>query len=194
MVRRQWSITLLVVLAMVMLFTGCAKRPVGTQASAPPPAPAPEVAPPPAPTPPAPAPRPAAAPAPAPTPAAVPPLPASQEFAATPALHDIYFDFDKYDLRPDSAPKLEQNAKWMKSNPNALIMIEGHCDERGTSEYNLVLGERRARAIMSYLITQGVGGHRLTIVSYGEERPTCGEHVESCWAKNRRVRFLTKPR
>jgi peptidoglycan-associated lipoprotein len=151
-----------------------------------------------APTPPAPAAPPpraaSAAPAPTPTPPGGAPPPTPQEFAATPALGDIYFDFDKYDIRPDATPRLEQNARWLKSNPNTLIVIEGHCDERGTSEYNLVLGERRARAIMNYLITQGVSGNRMTIVSYGEERPMCSEHKEPCWAKNRRVHFLSKPR
>ena len=74
------------------------------------------------------------------------------------------------------------------------MLIEGHCDERGTNEYNLALGERRAKAAMNYLVSQGVQANRITIISYGEERPACTERSESCWAKNRRAQFLVKPR
>jgi peptidoglycan-associated lipoprotein len=115
------------------------------------------------------------------------------EFAANPNLKDIYFDFDKYDIRPGDAKILDGNATWLKSNNN-LVLIEGHCDERGTNEYNLALGERRAKATMNYLVSQGVQAARITIISYGEERPLCTEHNEACWAKNRRAHFLTKAR
>ena len=122
------------------------------------------------------------------------PRPVPREFAATPNLRDVYFDFDKYDIRPEDAKTLDSNANWLKSNPNQLVLIEGHCDERGTNEYNLALGERRAKAAMNYLVSQGVQASRITIISYGEERPTCSDKNESCWAKNRRAHFLVKAR
>jgi len=120
--------------------------------------------------------------------------PAVQDFAAVAELVDVFFDFDKYDIRPSDARTLDSNANWLKSNPNHLVLIEGHCDERGTNEYNLALGERRAKSTMNYLVSQGVQANRITIISYGEERPQCTEHTESCWAKNRRAHFLVKPR
>ena len=123
------------------------------------------------------------------TPGTRPPV---AEFAANPNLKDIYFDFDKYDIRPGDAKILDSNATWLKSNNN-LLLIEGHCDERGTNEYNLALGERRAKATMNYLVSQGVQAGRITIISYGEERPLCTEHNEACWSRNRRAQFLTKP-
>jgi peptidoglycan-associated lipoprotein len=120
--------------------------------------------------------------------------PTPKEFAAVPDLVDIHFDFDKYDIRPGDAKVLDSNASWLKSNPAQLVLIEGHCDERGTNEYNLALGERRAKAAMNYLVSQGVQASRITIISYGEERPLCSEHNESCWTRNRRAHFLVKPR
>ena len=120
--------------------------------------------------------------------------PAPSQFAAVPQLRDIFFDFDKYDIRPNDAKVLDENAAWLKSNPEHLVLIEGHCDERGTNEYNLALGERRAKSTMNYLVSQGVQAGRITIISYGEERPTCSEHNEACWSKNRRAHFLVKQR
>jgi peptidoglycan-associated lipoprotein len=120
--------------------------------------------------------------------------PRVQEFTAVPDLKDIFYDFDRYDVRPEDAKTLDSNAQWLKSNPNHLVLIEGHCDERGTNEYNLALGERRAKAAMNYLVSQGVQASRITIISYGEERPQCSERSDSCWAKNRRAHFLVKPR
>ena len=113
---------------------------------------------------------------------------------ANPNLNDIHFDFDKYDIRPGDAKILDANAAWLKSNSGNLVLIEGHCDERGTNEYNLALGERRAKSTMNYLVSQGVQASRITIISYGEERPTCTQHNEECWSKNRRAQFLVKPR
>ena len=132
-----------------------------------------------------------ATPAPAPT---APARPVPKDFAAVADLVDVFFDFDKYDIRPADAKTLDANAGWLKSNPNHLVLIEGHCDERGTNEYNLALGERRAKSTMNYLVSQGVQANRITIISYGEERPQCTEHTEACWAKNRRAHFLVKPR
>ena len=131
-----------------------------------------------------------------PTPSTAAPTarPAPSEFAANENLRDVYFDFDKYDIRPPDAKTLDANASWLKSNPNHLVLIEGHCDERGTNEYNLALGERRAKSTMNYLVSQGVQASRITIISYGEERPVCAQKTEECWAQNRRAHFLVKPR
>jgi|SRR6185436_1712066 len=120
--------------------------------------------------------------------------PAPSEFTSVADLKDIHFDFDKYDIRPSDAKTLDGNAGWLKSNPNHLVLIEGHCDERGTNEYNLALGERRAKSTMNYLVSQGVQASRITIISYGEERPACSQKTEECWAQNRRAHLLVKPR
>jgi peptidoglycan-associated lipoprotein len=105
-------------------------------------------------------------------------------------LSDIYFDFDKSELRPDARSTLSENADWLKKSYNtSAIEIEGHCDERGTEQYNLGLGERRARAALDYLASLGVPGDRLKIISYGEERPQCTESDEDCWQRNRRSHF-----
>jgi peptidoglycan-associated lipoprotein len=119
--------------------------------------------------------------------------PAPRDFTAVAALKDVNFDFDKYDIRPADAKVLDANAAWLKTNARNLLLIEGHCDERGTPEYNLVLGERRAKAAMSYLVALGIPASRISIISYGEERPLCRESGEACWAKNRRAHFLVKP-
>ena len=108
-------------------------------------------------------------------------------------LADIHFEFDKYELTAEATKTLDTNAEWLKANPRHLVLIEGHCDERGTVAYNLALGERRAKATQNYLAAQGVQAGRISIVSYGEEKPQCAEHSEACWAKNRRAHFLVKP-
>jgi peptidoglycan-associated lipoprotein len=100
-----------------------------------------------------------------------------------------YFDFDKYNLRSDARAALEFNARLLKDHANVKVLIEGHCDERGTVEYNLALGERRARASMDYLVSLGVDRSRLEIISYGKERPVALGHNEESWAKNRRAEF-----
>ena len=174
-------------LVLTLFLVGCPKRPATTGAVAPAPA-APQAAPAPPPAALAPAPAPAA-PAPAPAPLVKP-----SEFAPHPNLKAIYFDFDKYNIRPDDAKTLDGDAAWLKTNAGNLVLIEGHCDERGTNEYNLALGERRAKAAMNYLVAQGVQASRITIISYGKERPVCTEKNEACWAKNRRDNFLTKAR
>ena len=115
-----------------------------------------------------------------------------REFGENSALRDVNFDFDKYDIRPADTKTLDANASWLKANPRALLLIEGHCDERGTPEYNLALGERRAKAAMSYLTALGIQANRISIVSYGAEQGLCKEHGESCWARNRRDHFLVK--
>ena len=115
------------------------------------------------------------------------------QYVATANLPDTFFDFDKHDIRPEAAKTLDASAAWLKGNARALVLIEGHADERGTNEYNLALGERRALATMHYLVSHGVDARRITVLSYGEERPQCSQHGESCWAKNRRAHFLFKP-
>ena len=139
------------------------------------------------------------APAPAPpvrvaTAAPAPPRQAPKEFAPNPALTRIHFDFDKAEIRPGDARILDVNASWLREHPDQLVLIEGHCDERGTAEYNLALGDRRAKSTMNYLASRGVSTSRMSIISYGEERPLCTEKNEACWSKNRRAMFLTKER
>jgi len=119
--------------------------------------------------------------------------PSPRDFSAAAALKDIGFDYDKYEIRPADAKILDATAGWLKTNARNLVLIEGHCDERGTNEYNLALGEQRAKAAMSYLVALGIQAGRISIVSYGEERPLCNEQGEACWAKNRRAHFLVKP-
>jgi peptidoglycan-associated lipoprotein len=104
-------------------------------------------------------------------------------------MKDINFDFDKYNVRPGDADILKQNAEWFKANPGKKVRIEGNCDERGTVEYNLVLGQKRADSAKAYLQSIGVDAAALSTVSYGKERPVCMDHNEACWAQNRRAHF-----
>lgn len=105
-------------------------------------------------------------------------------------LPDIYFDFDRYAIRDDAKPVLEKLATWLKANPSKRVLVEGHCDERGTNQYNLALGERRATSAKNYLLTLGISGTRIDTVTYGEERPVCREQTEECWQLNRRSHFV----
>jgi peptidoglycan-associated lipoprotein len=122
----------------------------------------------------------------------IPALPSPKDFVETSALRDVHFDFDKYEIRASDKPVLDENVSWLKQNTNAQVLIEGHCDERGTNEYNLALGERRAKATRDHLVSLGIDGGRITVISYGEERPLCTERAEACWAQNRRAHFLVK--
>jgi peptidoglycan-associated lipoprotein len=191
---------LLITISLSLLIGACARRPNIPVVAAPPPTQPPAVVTPPPPPPPAPAPAPVApappppAPAPPPTAAPAPPPPAPKEFQPNDAVKPIFFDFDKAVIRPGDAKTLDASAAWLKQNANQLLLIEGHCDERGTNEYNLALGDRRAKAAMNYLVAQGISADRMTIVSYGEERPVCTEHTDACWAKNRRDQFMVKER
>jgi peptidoglycan-associated lipoprotein len=119
-------------------------------------------------------------------------MPRPSELAANDNLKDIHFDLDRYDIQPGDARILGANATWLKAHRDDLMLIKGHCDERGTNEYNLALGERRAKATMSYLAGRGVKVSRITLMSYSRERPICIEHNEACWARNRRAHFLVK--
>jgi peptidoglycan-associated lipoprotein len=110
-------------------------------------------------------------------------------------LGDVFFDFDRSDLRTDARQRLAKNAEFMKNEGSALTFtVEGHCDERGTSEYNIALGESRASTAVDYLASLGVERSRFKTISYGEERPFCTESTEACWQKNRRARFVISGR
>lgn len=131
---------------------------------------------------------------PEPAPAA-PPKEVKVEEKAAPEpliLETIYFDYDKYDLTSSALQTLALNARGLKSHTPARIMIEGHCDERGTVEYNLALGDKRAKAARDYLVSLGVEPSRISIISYGKERPVDPRHSEDAWAKNRRAEFVQR--
>jgi len=107
-------------------------------------------------------------------------------------LGDAFFDFDRFQVRNDAMPVLDANARWLRANANKTALIEGHCDERGTMAYNLVLGEKRARAAKAYLQDLGIPPSQLQITSYGETRPFCKQQNEECYQQNRRAHFVTK--
>jgi peptidoglycan-associated lipoprotein len=160
------------------------------------PPPAPQPPPPPAVTP---APPPPAPPPPAPPPPpAQPPLTEEQIFAQKTVeqlnserpLTDVYFDLDKFELREDSKGPLQKDAAWLKKWTSTMVSIEGHCDSRGSGEYNLALGSRRANAVKEYLVTLGIPAARMTLISKGKEQPVCTEDTESCWQQNRRGHFV----
>jgi len=121
-----------------------------------------------------------------------PALPSPQDFKELATLRDIHFDFDRAAFRAEDVRIMDANARWLVANPGALVLIEGHADERGTNEYNLALGETRARITRDQLVARGVAASRITLVSYGEERPQCRQSTEGCWAQNRRAHFLVK--
>jgi peptidoglycan-associated lipoprotein len=112
---------------------------------------------------------------------------------ASSPLKDIYFDFDSSELRTDTREALTANAEWLKQNASVRVEIEGHSDDRGTNEYNMALGAKRAQVMRDYLITLGVPANRLSTISFGEEVPVCTEQTDECWGKNRRGRFVIIP-
>ncbi len=182
---RQCAAVLLVVAFGV---AGCAKPKPAPPAPAPAPAPAP---PPTTPTPPPP-------PPPAP-PAPTPPAPTEDEIFknktleqlnAEKPLADAFFAYDSTELSPEARTALQKNVDWMKRWASTKAMVEGHADSRGTNEYNLALGERRADAVRDYMVSLGLPVERLTIVSKGEEQPFCSQDNESCWQQNRRGHFI----
>ena len=194
MSRRRIPVLTLVVALSVIGVTpfnaACRKKQVAAVPAPPPPPP------PPAPTP---APPPPPPPAPAPAPAPPPPTPTEEDLfralslAALNAqrpLEDVFFDYDKSDLSDAARASLQKNSTWMRKWMSTMVTVEGHADSRGTSEYNLALGERRAGAIRDYLATLGVTASRITIVTMGEEQPVCTEEAEACWSKNRRGHFV----
>jgi peptidoglycan-associated lipoprotein len=160
----------------LVLATGCAHRPK--------PAPAETTAP-------APAPTPTPTPTPAVTPPAPPPAPSSALRAED--LAPVFFEFDSAALTAPGRAVLDANAKMLRDHSGSKVVIEGHCDERGTTEYNQALGEKRAQAARDYLAAAGVDAARLQTISYGKERPFDSGHDESAWGKNRRAHFTLKP-
>jgi peptidoglycan-associated lipoprotein len=107
-------------------------------------------------------------------------------------MKDIYFDYDKYDVRGDSQAAIQGDIAFLKEHPNLSFTIEGHCDERGSTEYNLALGDNRAGAVKNALVQGGIGADRITTISYGKERPFCTQSNEECWQQNRRGHFVYK--
>jgi len=99
----------------------------------------------------------------------------------------VYFDLDSYSVRPDGAAILQQQAELLNANPEVMVRIEGHADERGTREYNIALGDRRANAVKETLVSYGIDRNRISTISYGKDQPICGESTESCWSQNRRA-------
>jgi peptidoglycan-associated lipoprotein len=129
-------------------------------------------------------------PPPPPPPAAAPQPTLDELFTRN--VKDAYFDYDKADIRADARDALSQTAQFLRSYPGIKVTIEGHCDERGSTEYNLALGDRRAQAVKDFLTSLGITADRMDTISYGKERPTCQEHAESCWQQNRRGHFVRK--
>jgi peptidoglycan-associated lipoprotein len=105
----------------------------------------------------------------------------------------IYFDYEKNDIRPDQVLRLNANSAWLNEHNDLKFTIQGNCDDRGSEEYNLGLGDRRANRVKEYLIQQGIDASRITTVSYGEERPACREATEECYQRNRRAVFVLGP-
>ncbi len=112
------------------------------------------------------------------------------EMNRTGYLKDAYFDYNEYEIRQDQRDALEKNAAWLKGHPTVTISVAGHCDERGTAQYNMALGQQRAQAVRDYLVQLGIDASRIQIISYGNERPFAVGHDESAWAQNRRDHFL----
>jgi peptidoglycan-associated lipoprotein len=145
-------------------------------------------------------PPPETAPAAAPQPPAPTPIPAREEPKPTPVatpkpeetakLGDVFYDYDKFNLSTAAREILTEDARILKQQPQIRVTIEGHCDERGTNEYNLALGQRRADAAKSFLVSLGIDAGRVTTITYGEERPFDPGHTEAAWAKNRRAHFV----
>lgn len=182
---------LLVAAMLVAQLAACHKKPAPQPAPPPPPPPAVvQQTPPPPPPPP---------PKPVPQPPAPPRVPSDDEVFAAKTIADLnrerpladaYFAYDKADLNDAARAALDKNADWLRRWASTRVTVEGHSDSRGTNEYNLALGERRASAVRDYLIGLGIPTARISIVSKGEEDPVCKEEVESCWSQNRRGHFV----
>lgn len=174
-----WILGSIGLVILLVLGVSCAKKAVTTQAEPAPAAPA--------------APPPVAKEEPKPAvPPAAPAVDKLAEAKKAVEAENIYFDFDKYNLKPEAIKVLDKKAAFLREYSQAKVLIEGHCDERGSNEYNLALGDRRANAAKSYLVKAGIAENRLSTISYGEERPVCKEHNETCWAKNRRDHFVVQ--
>ena len=156
----------------MLMMSSCAKKQIGTGEAA-----APAVA------------KPAPAPAAAPSTKAVDDADKLRGQVRAFEAEGIYFDFDKSEIKPEAKAVLEKKAAWLRANPSYKVKIEGNCDDRGTNEYNLALGDRRAKAAQKYLNALGISMDKMSTISYGEEKPMCTEKNEKCWAKNRRDDF-----
>ena len=167
---------------------GCHKKvPAPAPAAPPPPPPTAPVTPPPPPAPPPPAPAPAPRPL---TEEEIFARKSLEQINAEHPLDDVYFELDKSEIREDAKGRLQKDADWLKKWTTTQASVEGHCDSRGSAEYNLALGSRRANAVKEYLTNLGVAAGRLTVVSKGKEQPVCAETTESCWQQNRRGHFV----
>ena len=185
---RRFAVCAAVVLMVAVAGAACHRNPKPQ-----PPAPAPAPAPPPTTTPappPPPPPAPAPAPAPAPTEDEIFKNKTLEQLNAEKPLGDVLFAYVSTDLSDEARGLLQKNVEWMKKWTTTKAMVEGHADSRGTNEYNLALGERRADAVRDYLVSLGLATDRLTIVSKGEEQPFCSEETEACWQQNRRGHFI----
>jgi len=189
MMRVRRFISTLALSAALAVAVGACHKKVPAAAPAPPPAPPPAAPAPPPPPPPPPPPAPAPAPA-ALTPEEVFARKSVEQLNAEHPMDDVFFDLDKSSLRDDAKPSLQKDADWLKKWGSVMVTVEGHCDSRGSAEYNLGLGNRRATAVRDYMVSIGVPGNRLTVVSKGKEQPFCRDENESCWQQNRRGHFL----
>ncbi len=184
---RRFEICATFVLIAAISGVACHKNPKPEAPKPPPPAAAPATKPePPPPPPPAPTP----APAPAPTEEEIFKNKTLEQLNAEKPLTDVFFALDSTELTAEARAALQKNVDWMKKWPSTKVMIEGHADSRGTNEYNLALGERRADTIRNYMVSLGIPADRMTIVSKGEEQPFCTEETEACWQQNRRGHFI----
>ena len=118
---------------------------------------------------------------------------AEQTATAAAGLRDVFFGYDSWAISEEGRQALNRDAEWLRLHPAAKLKVEGHCDERGTSDYNLVLGEKRAKSVRNYLMDLGIKGERFVVVSYGKERPFCKERTEDCYQQNRRGHLVVKP-
>lgn len=183
--NRKWMATVWIsVLGMSILLAGCPKK---EPMMAPEAAPAPTPPPPPEEVPEPPAPPPVAE---TPSPLDGSLMEVNTHVWETGLLGDVFFDFDKYDLKPEARERLAKNAAFMKANPQFTYTLEGHCDERGTNEYNIALGDKRANTANDYVASVGGNAANMQTISYGEEKPTCSDSTESCWWRNRRTHFM----
>ena len=126
---------------------------------------------------------------PPPPPPAAAPQPSIEDLFSR-SVQDAFFDLDKADIRGDARDALMKTAQFLRSYPQVKVNLEGHCDERGSTEYNLALGDRRAQAAKDFLVSLGIAGDRMQTVSYGKERPFCMDHNDACWQQNRRAHFV----
>jgi peptidoglycan-associated lipoprotein len=190
MIRARRLVSRIALVSVIVIAAaGCHKKvPAAAPAAAPPPPPTAPVTPP-RPTPPPPPPTPVPAPR---------PLSEDEIFArksvdqlnAERPLDDVFFDLDKSEIRDDAKSALQKDADWLKRFTSAQLTLEGHCDSRGSAEYNLGLGSRRAGAAKDYLVSLGIAGGRVTVISKGKEQPFCNDENESCWQQNRRGHFV----